>query len=338
MRLGIDHLVIAVPDPDAAAAILEAAIGLAVTGGGRHELGGTFNRLAFLGDSYLELIGVFDRALVAAADGVAVGRRRWRCSTTGREGLATYALATDDVGGEVVRLRAAGSPIGDAVPGSRRRPDGELVRWVTAFPVLGPDRPPFLIEHEPAGAEWGTGAREAAGGVPASASAARCASRRSRSPCPTRAAADRFGTRSGIEVDAGRPRSVGGQAIRSSPADAASSMPIIDLAGERGLPALDLVRFGIRWRRRAADEPASRHLTAALQDERRTPGPGCAATIRGRWLRGRRRPGEPPAAATRPPWRWASAGRPSSCRRATPTARSTAPSSRHGSPPARTAG
>ena len=36
MRLGIDHLVIAVPDPDAAAALLEAAIGLAVTGGGRH--------------------------------------------------------------------------------------------------------------------------------------------------------------------------------------------------------------------------------------------------------------------------------------------------------------
>ena len=42
--------------------LLEAALGLAVTGGGRHELGGTFNRLAFLGDTYLELIGVFDRS------------------------------------------------------------------------------------------------------------------------------------------------------------------------------------------------------------------------------------------------------------------------------------
>ena len=79
----------------------------------------------------------------------------------GREGLATYALATDDVTGEVERLRAAGSSIGDAVPGSRRRPDGELVRWVTAFPILGPERPPFLIEHEPVGAEWGPEARAA---------------------------------------------------------------------------------------------------------------------------------------------------------------------------------
>ena len=142
---GIDHLVIAVPDPDAAAALLEAAIGLAVTGGGRHELAGTFNRLAFLGDTYLELIGVFDRALVAAPEASPVGRASMALLDAGREGLATYALATDDVAGEVVRLRAAGSPIGDAVPGSRRRPDGELVRWVDRVP--GPRPGPAAVPH-----------------------------------------------------------------------------------------------------------------------------------------------------------------------------------------------
>src|SRR6187402_2928399 len=161
MRHGIDHLVIAVPDPDAAAALLEAAIGLVATGGGRHELAGTFNRLAFLGDTYLELIGVFDPALVALPEASPVGRASMALLDAGREGLATYALATGDVAGEVEQLRDAGSAIGDAVPGSRRRPDGELVRWVTAFPALGPDRPPFLIEHEPVGAEWGPAAREA---------------------------------------------------------------------------------------------------------------------------------------------------------------------------------
>ena len=61
MLLGIDHLVIAVRDPDAAAATIERDLGIAFTGGGRHDAWGTFNRLAFLGDSYLELIGVFDR-------------------------------------------------------------------------------------------------------------------------------------------------------------------------------------------------------------------------------------------------------------------------------------
>jgi hypothetical protein len=36
MFLGIDHLVIAVADPDDAAAQLEADLGLEATGGGRH--------------------------------------------------------------------------------------------------------------------------------------------------------------------------------------------------------------------------------------------------------------------------------------------------------------
>ena len=253
MRLGIDHLVIAVPDPDAAAALLEAAIGLAVTGGGRHELAGTYNRLAFLGDTYLELIGVFDRALVAAPEASPVGGAAMTLLDAGREGLATYALATDDVAEEVVRLRAAGSSIGDAVPGSRRRPDGELVRWVTAFPVLGPDRPPFLIEHEPAGAEWGSAAREArsafrhpvGGAVRLEALTI---------PVPdVRAAADRYRDELGIDLDAAGATRVGGQAIALVQADeGGAGTPVIDLGGERDAPTLDLVLFGLRWRRRAA--------------------------------------------------------------------------------------
>ena len=156
--LGIDHLVIAVNDPDAAAAGLERELGLAFTGGGRHEAVGTWNRLAFLGDSYLELIGVFDPGLVRANPGFAVGQAALDVLDAGREGLATWAVAVDDCGVEVARLRHRGSAIGDPVPGSRIRPDGEVVRWVTAFPSLGLEQPPFLIEHEMAGAEWGPAA------------------------------------------------------------------------------------------------------------------------------------------------------------------------------------
>ena len=153
--LGIDHLVIAVRDPDAAAADLERELGLAFTGGGRHEAAGTQNRLAFLGDSYVELIGVFDRDLVLSNAGFAVGRAALEVLDAGREGLATWAVAVDDCAVEVARLRSDGSSIGDPVRGSRVRPDGETVRWVTAFPTLGPDQPPFLIEHEMTGPEWG---------------------------------------------------------------------------------------------------------------------------------------------------------------------------------------
>jgi Glyoxalase-like domain len=153
--LGIDHLVIAVNDPDSAATDLERELGLAFTSGGRHQELGTWNRLAFLGDSYLELIGVFDRALLRANPAFAVGQAAQAVLDAGREGLATWAVAVDDCGVEVARLRRQGSDIGGPVPGSRVRADGEIVRWVTAFPRLGPDQPPFLIEHEMAGAEWG---------------------------------------------------------------------------------------------------------------------------------------------------------------------------------------
>ena len=156
MLLGIDHLVIAVEDPDAAAASLEAELGLAATGGGRHATG-THNRLVFLGDAYLELIGVWDRALALAHP---IGAAAVRALDAGTPGLVTYALATDGARREVGALRAAGSPISDAVAGSRTRPDGEVVTWHVAFPpALGSGEPPFLIEHELAGAEWDDDAR-----------------------------------------------------------------------------------------------------------------------------------------------------------------------------------
>jgi hypothetical protein len=57
-------------------------------------------------------------------------------------------------------LRAAGSAISDVIAGSRIRPDGDTVTWQCAFPPrLGPTEPPFLIEHELSGTEWGEDAR-----------------------------------------------------------------------------------------------------------------------------------------------------------------------------------
>jgi hypothetical protein len=242
--LGIDHLVIAVRDPDAAAETMAADLGLAVTGGGRHELGGTFNRLAFLGDTYLELIGVFDRSLVDDPAASPVGRAAIAVLDQGLEGLATYAVATDDIDAEVAGRPSIGSP----VAGSRRRPDGELVRWMTAFPELGPERPPFLIWHEPAGAEWGPEAR-----------AERAAFRhpgggRVRLSALTLPAADpavtlaRTGAVLGTAADAHGFR-LGAQRIDVVARAAGTQAPVVDLAADPGSPPLDLVRFGIRWRR-----------------------------------------------------------------------------------------
>ena len=161
MIRGIDHLVIATADPDAAARDLETTVGVSCTGGGRHERFGTRNRIAWLADgSYLELIGIDDPSRVAASP---VGEAVQRVLSAHGAGLATYALVVDGLEATVASLRAWGSPIGIAQHGSRRRDDGELVEWRAAFPEgeLAPAAVPFLIEHEEAGAEWGPVALDA---------------------------------------------------------------------------------------------------------------------------------------------------------------------------------
>ena len=151
MFRGIDHVAIAVADPDEAATELERQLGLEATGGGRHDALGTFNRLVWLGDSYLELIGVFDRVLA---------ERSWIGAPTlgalgGGGGLVTWAIATDELETDLARLRDSGSELGDPIAGERRRSDGTIVRWRLSMPRgLGPTDPPFLLEHDPGSAEW----------------------------------------------------------------------------------------------------------------------------------------------------------------------------------------
>jgi hypothetical protein len=151
MLLGIDHLVIACADPDAAVADLEREVGLRPGGGGRHDALGTYNRLVWLGDTYLELIGVFDRDL---AERSWIGAPTVRALDAGG-GLATWAVATDDIDGDVARLNAGGAGLSEPIDGERIRPDGAVVRWRLSVPrELGPERQPFLIEHDPTAAEW----------------------------------------------------------------------------------------------------------------------------------------------------------------------------------------
>ena len=77
-------------------------------------------------------------------------------------GLATWAIATDALEADLAGLRDTGSDLGDPMAGERRRADGAVVRWRLAAPrVLGPSEPPFLIEHDPASAEWAPADRAA---------------------------------------------------------------------------------------------------------------------------------------------------------------------------------
>ena len=158
MLLGIDHLVIAVPDLDAAARELEGAVGLAATGGGRHPTLGTENRLVWLGDTYLELVSIANER---------VARESWLGVPTIAAierggGLVTWAIATDSLASEVAALRAVGARLGDPISGERVRPDGRVVRWQVSLPDrIGSAEPPFLIEHDLRSAEWTEPERDA---------------------------------------------------------------------------------------------------------------------------------------------------------------------------------
>lgn len=152
MLTGIDHVIVAVADPDDAAEKLRAELGLQPGGGGRHEAHGTYNRLFWLGDSYLELMGVFDSSL--AAESWWGGHIQAVIERGG--GLAGVVFATDNLDADSARVRALGSMLGEPTAGQRVRPDGQVVRWRSA-------RPPatdadlglmFVIEHDSSGAEW----------------------------------------------------------------------------------------------------------------------------------------------------------------------------------------
>jgi hypothetical protein len=150
--VGIDHLVIATPDLEGAVERLRDRLGIEAGGGGIHPTLGTANRLAWFGDSYVELIDVTDRDQAAASW---LGGPTLRLIDERGGGFVGYALASDDLADDLARLRAAGSTLEGPVRGERRRPDGATVRWSLAVPSLvGPTAPPFLIEHDPTAAEW----------------------------------------------------------------------------------------------------------------------------------------------------------------------------------------
>src|SRR3954471_15745319 len=150
MRMRIDHVIYACADLDAAAARVEAELGVAARGGGRHEPIGTRNRIVPLGGGYLELLAVADPAEAAASD---LGRAvQERTAATG-DGLMGWAVAVDDVEPVAARLGTAISTIARSGLTARLTGVAEAMRELSL---------PFLIARDPgvadpAGSRGGTG-------------------------------------------------------------------------------------------------------------------------------------------------------------------------------------
>jgi catechol 2,3-dioxygenase-like lactoylglutathione lyase family enzyme len=139
MLTGIDHLVIAVDDLEAARTSYT-ALGFTVVEGGRHTGIGTYNALiAFEDGSYLELIAFYEPR----------DDHRWFAPLQKGQGLVDFCLQTDDLPGDTVALRRAGVDIGEPEKRNRVRPDGKDIRWVFSL-ARGAHRgvAPFIIADE----------------------------------------------------------------------------------------------------------------------------------------------------------------------------------------------
>lgn len=120
-----DHLLLGVADREAGIRWVEERTGVKAVIGGSHPGVGTCNALLSLGDrQYLEIIAPDpDQKQLAARHQIL------KTLTTPR--LITWAAAMHDAEATAKRFRAAKLEVAGPNPGSRQRPDGKLMRWVT---------------------------------------------------------------------------------------------------------------------------------------------------------------------------------------------------------------
>jgi len=157
VSLSFDHAVLVVEDLNKGISRFE-DLGFTVTPGGVHAGGRTHNALIGLGDgTYLELVAATRHALrvllrfiqLTGAWGIypptrtTMGRRFLGLIAAG-SGIGDYALRARDLGDTILSIRGRGLLFDDPVPGSRMRPDRQVVSWRTSVPQT--NDLPFLIE------------------------------------------------------------------------------------------------------------------------------------------------------------------------------------------------
>ena len=142
----IDHVILAVPDLDAAVATCTQLLGLHVSGGGVHPHAGTANRIIVVGDSYIELI--------SAQPGARPHGRIGSLLAPGREGWVGFALATVDPQETADTLARRGVAVDGPAPGWLETGD-QFSRGWQVVSLNEPPLPgmPFLIRHDTAGEE-----------------------------------------------------------------------------------------------------------------------------------------------------------------------------------------
>lgn len=150
-KLQIDHVILGTADLDRGVDQFQQLTGVRPAFGGDHPGRGTRNALAALGDGrYLEILAPQGEASVSGD----VDDLR-KLSTLTPIG---WAVSTSEPEATVRFIRQAGYTVSDPKPGSRVKPDGTRLDWVT-FELTSPElrEAPFFISWNPKSAHPSSG-------------------------------------------------------------------------------------------------------------------------------------------------------------------------------------
>jgi catechol 2,3-dioxygenase-like lactoylglutathione lyase family enzyme len=135
MLRGIDHVVILVPELDAAVETYM-RLGFTVVPGGRHDVATHNALIGFADGAYIELIAFWENS----------PEHRWHRYLALGCGLVDYCMRTDDLSGDAAALRKKGVAMSERQPMSRVRPDGHRLEWSLSLATRTQGITPFLIE------------------------------------------------------------------------------------------------------------------------------------------------------------------------------------------------
>jgi hypothetical protein len=139
----VDHLVYTVPDLQQGIDSAEKLFGVRATPGGQHPGLGTRNALIALGPaSYLEIIGPDPDQPKPA------GPRRFGIDELKAPHLMTWVAKGKSLETFAADAKAHGVDLGAVIPGSRKRPDGVVLKWTYTDPqvVLADRLIPYFID------------------------------------------------------------------------------------------------------------------------------------------------------------------------------------------------
>jgi hypothetical protein len=139
----VDHLVYTVPDLQQGIDSVEKLFGVRATPGGQHPGLGTRNALIALGPaSYLEIIGPDPDQPKPA------GPRRFGIDELKAPHLMTWVAKGKSLETFAADAKAHGVDLGAVIPGSRKRPDGVVLKWTYTDPqvVLAGRLIPYFID------------------------------------------------------------------------------------------------------------------------------------------------------------------------------------------------